>query len=97
MKKHDQPLIEEGWWVDYLEGEFSHETNQDMEMILDFSKMDQLILTNLSRIREILLMADEADQLPKESAYYDQLHHRIMHALKLSMEKTPIEVQLSLD
>lgn len=59
----------ESWWIEYLEGELKDKDREMAEIILEKSPVDQLIVTNLQKLRNSLKEIDEkwvGDQPPTD-------------------------------
>ena len=49
----------ESWWIDYIEGELKDKDRELAQTILEKSPVDQLIVTNLEKLKSSLKDIDE--------------------------------------
>ena len=68
-------------WIDYMEGEADLKTMGRLGLLIEHSRADREVLSNLMRMRMLIEHADPAialEPLTEKAGFLDRLHDRVM-------------------
>lgn len=77
-------LTGEAWWIDYMEEEADPSDRESLDMLLDHSVTDQLILQNYRSVRRTIKAADPAlgyEKLLSDQGYQMKFCSQVMKNL----------------
>jgi hypothetical protein len=80
MSREENAIVDDEWWLEYLEGELEAEQRQNLTQTLGESLVARKTVRELVETRQAIRDSDLVS-LPESGYYYAALHWRIMQGI----------------